>query len=141
MDSVLVLFMWAGGAELEKKLVKYEYDPAYSLQLPLSIVDINGTSGMLFDGAAAASTVIENLKDSTTHKHATSPSTNSCDIPSPWKASSNIIFRMLGYIQGRSSCSYDNTPLTKSDSLQPLPLNLKSSARPFSPSQAFCRIN
>ena len=60
MDPVLVLFMWAGGAEFEKKLVKYEYDPTYSLQLPLSIVDINGTSGMLFDDAAAASTVIEN---------------------------------------------------------------------------------
>lgn len=45
---------------IRKKLVKYEYDPAYSLQLPLSIVDINGTSGMLFDGAVAASTVIEN---------------------------------------------------------------------------------
>ena len=47
MDLVLVLLMWAGGVEFEKKLVKYEYDPTYSLQLPLSIVDINGTSGVL----------------------------------------------------------------------------------------------
>ena len=60
MDPVLVLFMWAGGAEFEKKLVKYEHDPTYSLQLRLSIVDINGTSAMLCDGATAASTVIEN---------------------------------------------------------------------------------
>ena len=59
-DPVLVLFMWAGGAEFEKKLVKYEYDPTYSPQLLLSTAGINETNGTSFDSVAAVTTAIEN---------------------------------------------------------------------------------
>ncbi|KAL2048335.1 hypothetical protein N7G274_000246 [Stereocaulon virgatum] len=59
-DPVLVLFMWAGGAEFEKKLVKYEYDPTYSPQLLLSTVGVNETNSTSFDSVAAVSTAMEN---------------------------------------------------------------------------------
>ena len=60
LDPVLVLFMWASGAEFEQKLVKYEYDPTYSPQLLLSAVGINETNGTSSDSVAAASTAIDN---------------------------------------------------------------------------------
>lgn len=45
MNPVLVIFMWASGANFETKLNQYENDPSFSPQLSLAEGGVNGTDG------------------------------------------------------------------------------------------------